>query len=145
MRNLTLIPIYQKSSLDMIAKLVAQELPADFVKFMLVYGGRAVRESIYLNEIRKTYSVNNYLPPWEVNTILQEWSKIDENEMLPFAIEGSGSYLCYSLQAVTFGKIVLSRVDHEGKVSFKEVEKSLELFIDKLITPAEFQKNYFGQ
>ena len=145
MRKLTLIPIYQEASFATIAQLVNTEIPTDLVEFMLVYGGRAVRESIYMNESRQTYSVNNYLPPWEVNTILQEWSRIGQNKMLPFAIEGNGAYICYSLQKDTFGKIVLSRVEHQGNVSFKDVEESLELFVDKLITPADFEKRYFGR
>ena len=106
MRKLTVIPIFQESSFTTISRLVNSELPQNFVDLMKLLGGKGAQESICVTAGNKTYSVNIYLRPSEINTILQNWKTKGINGFIPFACEGSGVYICYSVNSESIGQIV---------------------------------------
>ncbi len=145
MRKLTLIPIFQESSFTIIEKLLGKELPENMVAFLRAYGGRGVRESILVQRHPKlkSYSINNYLPPWEINTILQKWAG-EYPEILPFAISGSGAYFCCHLDNKSPGTISIAFNKGEDGLRFKPVSESLEAFVEALVTPDEFKKICFN-
>ncbi len=142
MRKLTVIPIFQESSFTTISMIVNSELPNEFVDLMKLLGGKGARESICVTTENKTYSVNMYLRPSEINTILQNWITTEIYGIIPFALEGSGLHICYSVKPESLGQILLTQNNKDGSLRFKMIFPSLEEYINSLITPDEFMKRY---
>jgi hypothetical protein len=133
MRDFSVLPKVQDFELNLIDKIIDDNIPENVRSYIKRYGGDMIREKYFYDKNGLEWELSQFNLFKDLHGLTKEFLDNYNRKLLPFAYDPGGWHFCLSFDADTYGKIIINRwTDHLPEDQFLVIADSFEEFINGL-------------
>lgn len=134
MREFKVLPKVQDFELNMIEKIVGNQLPLLVRNYIKKYGGSSIAEKYFKDKRGLEWELSQFNLFKDLHGLTEEFLREYKRKLVPFAYDPGGWHFCLCMdEGQDYGAIFINRwTDHLPEEQFLKIADSFEEFINGL-------------
>ena len=134
MREFKVLPKVQDFELNMIEKIVGNQLPLLVRNYIKKYGGSSIAEKYFKDKRGLEWELSQFNLFKDLHGLTEEFLREYKRKLVPFAYDPGGWHFCLCMdEGQDYGAIFINRwTDHLPEEQFLKIAHSFEEFINGL-------------
>lgn len=134
MREFKILPKVQDFELNMIEKIVGNQLPLLVRNYIKKYGGSSIVEKYFKDKRGLEWELSQFNLFKDLHGLTEEFLREYKRKLIPFAYDPGGWHFCLCMdEGKDYGAIIINRwTDHLSEEQFLKIADSFEEFINGL-------------